>query len=88
MGLDTVEFVLWAEKEFQIEIPDRDAETLFTVGMFSTYVHHKLSIAHGLKASSEQTIFNHIQKHIAAEYKISPENIQRDSHFIKDLGFD
>ena len=88
MGLDTVEFILWAENEFQIEIPDRDAETIFTVGMFSTYVHNKLSIKHGLRASSEQQIFNRIKEQIASEFKISPENIQRDSRFIKDLGFD
>jgi len=88
MGLDTVEFVLWAENEFQIEIPDRDAETIFTVGMFSAYVHQKLSIKQGLKAPSEQHIYNRIKEHIASQFKIQPDNIQRGSHFIKDLGFD
>jgi acyl carrier protein len=88
MGLDTVEFVLWAEKEFQIEIPDKDAETIYTVGHFSTYVHQKLTLKLGLKVPSEQFIFNRIKEYIASEFKIAPDSIQRESRFINDLGFD
>ncbi len=88
MGLDAVEFVLWAEKEFQVEIPDKDAETIFTVGMFSAYIHQKLTARDGFKALSEQHTYNRIKEHIVSEFKISPEDIRRDSRFIKDLGFD
>ena len=88
MGLDTIEFVLWAEKEFQIGIPDEDAENILTVGQFSTYVCQKLQLKHGFKAPAEQVIFERIKKHLVSEYKIAPERISFNSHFVKDLRLD
>lgn len=41
MGLDGVELVMTVEDEFQIVIPDDDAEKLVTVGMLVDYVHAK-----------------------------------------------
>lgn len=38
MGLDTVEFVVWAEKKFAIDIPDEDVTNLYTVGEFCRYL--------------------------------------------------
>lgn len=37
-SLDTVEFVMWLEEEFDIEIPDEDAEKWQTVGDVVAYV--------------------------------------------------
>lgn len=88
MGLDTVEFILWVEQEFEIEIPDRVTATILTVGQFSTYIHDKLLDLHGSKASSEAEIFARIQKFLVAEFKISPEKISCNSTFVNDLGLD
>ncbi len=82
MGLDTVEFILWAEKEFHIEIPDTDAENILTVGQFTDYVHGR---QHTL---SKQIIFDRIRDHLANEFRISRDKINYDSRFVKDLGLD
>jgi acyl carrier protein len=41
-SLDTVELVMAFEKEFDIDIPDEDAEKLRTVGDALKYLHEKL----------------------------------------------
>lgn len=41
-SLDTVELVMEFEKEFGIEIPDGDSETLVTVGAAIRYIEEKL----------------------------------------------
>ena len=37
-SLNIVEVVMGIEQEFDIEIPDEDAETLFTVGQVKQYI--------------------------------------------------
>ena len=41
-SLDTVELVMAFEKEFDIDIPDEDAEKLRTVGDAMNYLHDKI----------------------------------------------
>ena len=41
-SLDTVELVMAFEKEFDIDIPDEDAEKLRTVGDAMNYLHEKI----------------------------------------------
>jgi acyl carrier protein len=41
-SLDTVELVMAFEKEFEIDIPDEEAEKLRTVGDALKYLHEKL----------------------------------------------
>ncbi len=41
-SLDTVELVMAFEKEFDIDIPDEEAEKLRTVGDALTYLHQRL----------------------------------------------
>ena len=41
-SLDTVELVTAFEKEFDIDIPDEDAEKLRTVGDAMNYLHEKI----------------------------------------------
>jgi acyl carrier protein len=41
-SLDTVELVMAFEKEFDIDIPDEDAEKLRTVGDAMRYLHDKM----------------------------------------------
>lgn len=42
MGLDIVEFLMLAEKEFGITITDAEAGEIYTVGQFSSLCHAKL----------------------------------------------
>ncbi len=42
-SLDTVELVMAFEKEFDLDIPDEEAEKLRTVGDAMTYLHEKVS---------------------------------------------
>ncbi len=42
-SLDTVELIMQFEEEFNIEIPDEDAETLTTVGEAVVYIEKKIS---------------------------------------------
>ena len=41
-SLDTVELVMAFDKEFDIDIPDEDAEKLRTVGDAMNYLHEKI----------------------------------------------
>jgi acyl carrier protein len=41
-SLDTVELVMAFEKEFDIDIPDEEAERLRTVGQAMKYLHDKM----------------------------------------------
>jgi acyl carrier protein len=41
-SLDTVELVMAFEKEFDIDIPDEEAEKLRTVGDALSYLHQKI----------------------------------------------
>mgnify|MGYP003587046569 FL=1 len=43
-SLDIVELIMGIEEEFDIEIPDEDAEKLTTVGEALTYVKSKLNV--------------------------------------------
>jgi len=88
MGLDTIEFILWSEKEFEIEIPDSDAENIFTVGQFSTHLHNSLLDIHGINAPTEADIFERIKKFLVGEFKIAAEKIKRNSNFVKVLRLD
>ncbi|TLY15525.1 MAG: acyl carrier protein [Nitrospirae bacterium] len=41
-SLDTVELVMAFEEEFEIEIPDEDAEKILTVGRAMEYIKEKV----------------------------------------------
>ena len=43
-SLDIVELIMGIEEEFDIEIPDEDAEKLTTVGSAMNYVKNKLGV--------------------------------------------
>ncbi len=86
MGLDAVETILWAEKEFEIDIPDSDAANIVTVGQFSAYIHNKLLMKQGFKAPSEKMVFERVKTFLVTQFEMKPEWITRDAEFIRDLG--
>ncbi len=44
MGLDTVEIVLWAKKEFEITISDTEAGEVRTIDDFSQLIHRLMLV--------------------------------------------
>ena len=89
MGLDTVEIVLWAEKEFGIAITDADAGEVSTVGDFSQLIYNLLLIKNGLKnTTNEEIIYNKIKALLVKQYLVKESQINRNATFIADLRLD
>lgn len=88
MGLDTVEFVLWAEKHFRIDIPDADVTHLSTVGEFCRYLTMALAARDGLKAPGHDAIYAAVVDCLVSVHRIPRDRIFPDSRFVKDLGMD
>ena len=51
-SLDTVELIMEFEKEFDIQIPDDQAENIATVGQAISYIENSKYFFYGFKASS------------------------------------
>ena len=86
MGLNTVEIVLWAEKEFELQLPDEEVSQIYNVGEFSDYLHRKLRTKHGFKpCASNEHIFNKIKAILIKDYAVSEYKIIKDAKFIDDL---
>ena len=89
MGLDTVEFVVRAEKEFGLKLPDDEVSLIYTVGEFTELIHQKLLIKHGIKhCPSNEAVFEIIKKLLFEEQNISGDRISRNSRFVDDLHMD
>jgi acyl carrier protein len=89
MGLDTVELVLLAEKEFGLQLPDNEVSLVSTVGELADLVHQKLMLKHGLKLCQSQDEIYNIIKNLLIEQFATPEaKISRDARFADDLQMD
>jgi len=88
MGLETIEIVLWAEKEFNIEIPDSDASKIITLNDFASYIALATSAKHGFKAQSKKAIYEKIKQLLITQYRIPAEFIKHEAKFVTDLGLD
>ncbi len=88
MGLDTVEFVVWAEKKFAIGIPDEDVTNLYTVGEFCRYLTMALAARDGLRASGHDAIYAAVVECLVGEFRIPRDRISPDARFVKDLGME
>ncbi len=86
MGLETVEIVLWAEREFDIEIPDNEASDILTIGQFVSYISNRSNVKFGLKAPSKEVIFEKLKNLLIIQYKTPPEWVKPEMEFYKDLG--
>ena len=86
MGLDTVEIILWAEKEFDIAITDAEAGEVSTVGDFSSLIYHLTLAKHGLNnTTNEDIIYKKIKALLIKQYLVKESQISRDAKFIQDL---
>ena len=86
MGLDTVEIILWAEKEFGIVITDAEAGEVSTIGDFSLLIYHLMLAKNGLKSTTdEEAIYNKIKALLIKQYGVKENQISRDATFVQDL---
>lgn len=73
MGLDAVELVLAVEDRFGIEIPDRMAETLVTVGALHGYVLTELESAG--RSLEAEVVFDSIRAIIVRQIGIAEKKV-------------
>lgn len=86
MGLDAVEIVLWAEKEFEITIADAEAGEVSIIGDFCQLIFKQLVLKNGLKNTiSEEVIYNKIKQMLIKQYAVKGNIISRHAKFIQDL---
>jgi acyl carrier protein len=85
MGLDTVEFLMYAEKEFDITITDAEAGEIYTLGQFSRLCQQKLKPNN---AMNEEQVFNKLKQILHQHFLSADVEISREDLIIKDLGLD
>ncbi len=85
MGLDTVEFLIYAEKSFDIKISDAEAGEIYTMGQFSRLCHKKI-LAKGSN-TSESEVFAALCKILHKKFAIQ-KPIHREDLIVKDLGLE
>ncbi len=83
MGLDTVEFLLYAEKEFDIKITDAEAGEIYTVGQFSRLCQQKLKPNNVL---DEEQVFAKLKQILHHHFLNADAEIKREDLIVKDLG--
>jgi len=88
MGLDAVEFLLWVESNYEIEIPNQDASNVFTVGDLARYVSERLIEVRGHNAPSSRMVFHELQQELSKQFRLDPSIIKLESRIVKDLGID
>lgn len=86
MGLETVEIVLWAEREFDLKIPDEDVANLATIGALVNYLAHRSKAAHGTHSSDAEYIFDRLSRMLQQQYSVPESEIHLDARFYDDLG--
>lgn len=86
MGLDTVELVLATENHFDLEIPDRVAETLTTVGQLHGFVVAELERLG--RPRDAAAVFTELHQLICEQFGVEPEQVVPDARFVQDLLMD
>lgn len=88
MGLEIVEVIMRVEEEFDIEIPDEEAETLNTVGLLYQCVLSKLAdkaAATGLSQLVPQEVWDALLIMLANELSVPLAKLTKDTDFVRDL---
>jgi CYTH domain-containing protein len=81
MGLDIVEIFMRAEEEFEIEIPDADAEELVTVGALADYIEARRP------EIGRDEVWRRVRAMVSDEESVPMHLIERDTRWVEDLGF-
>jgi len=87
MGLDTVELVMAVEKRFAIEIPDKVAAQIATVGQLHQYIVTQLKTRDSLELTPDD-IYKILTDLICHQLGVRREEVKPEAHFVNDLGAD
>jgi len=86
MGLDSVELVMAIEEEFDIDIPDGDAEKIQTVGDMQRQVLETLRQL-GETPDADSGL-SKLRKITVNQIGVRPEQVRPEARWIEDLGLD
>jgi hypothetical protein len=89
MGLDSVELVMAIEREFDLEIPDANARTMYTVGDMYDFVHRSLARRAretGAPPPDEARLWDQVLDIIVEEIGAERHKLVRSARFVADLG--
>jgi acyl carrier protein len=86
MGLDTVELIMAVEEDFGIEIENRDAEKVVTVGDLHQLVCEKL--CERGSPVIEQELYAQLRDLICEQLGVKPEEVVAGASFVDDLRAD
>ncbi len=78
MGLDSVELVMAIEEEFGLDIPDRDAEKMITVGDVYEWLKVRIASADPV-ACLTQRVFYKLRRALIQNYRLERHNIAPDT---------
>ena len=86
MGLDSVEFVMAVEEDFQISIENDEAETIATVGDMQAVILRKLKEN---DADLEETfVWAKLKQIVVDELGVRPDQVTPEARFIQDFRID
>lgn len=85
MGLDLVETVMRLEEEFEITIPNDDAERLTTPRTVIDYLLNRREIS---EKWSRDAVSDAVWRIVEDEGNIKREDFNDDSRFVEDMGMD
>jgi acyl carrier protein len=87
MGLDTVELVMAVENHFHIEIPDKDASQIYTVGELHAFIVNALARA-GRTDVGHQQAYDDLRNIICSQLRVDPRLVRPEARIVKDFGID
>jgi acyl carrier protein len=88
MGMDLVELVMEIEDDFQVSIPDEEAQLIRTVGELSEWLAREVSADSTPSSWTTDQLQAHLYQIIADQLGIRVEDIHPESRFVEDLGAD
>lgn len=99
MGLDTVELVMEIEHEFDIDIPDPEAEKIRTVGMLADFVWEQVrekvpsaalppAPLHAPAPTSYEAVLAKVRHIVASQFGVRLGDVHPHTRFVEDLDAD
>lgn len=86
MGLDTVELILFAEKEFAIALPDSRLAEIRTVGEFAALVKEQCGLTG--QEVDHATVLDWVKRTLVSRFRVPESKITSSAEFVRDLGLD